>query len=62
MSKSSLKLQDQYTCALRNYLDSGGEDALHMAYELGREAITGGLGVLDMDRIHHRASVTSRMV
>ncbi len=59
MSKSSLKLQDQYTCALRNYLDSGGEDALHMAYELGREAITGGFGVLDMVKIHHQAAISS---
>src|SRR5258708_20777948 len=56
MSKSSLKLQDQYTYALRNYLGSGGEDALHAAYELGREAITGGFGILDMVKIHHRAS------
>jgi signal transduction histidine kinase len=61
MSKSFPKLQDQYACALRHYLDSGGEDALHTAYELGREAITGGLGVLDMVKIHHQASVTSRL-
>src|SRR5882724_10896884 len=59
MSKSSRKLQDQYACALRHYLDSGGEDALHMAYELGREAITGGFGVLDMVKIHHQAAISS---
>lgn len=61
MSKSSLKLQRQYACALRYYLASGGEEALHTAYELGREAITGGFGVLDMVKIHHQAAVSSHL-
>jgi signal transduction histidine kinase len=40
---------------LRDYLAGGGEAALHAAYELGREALDDGLGVLDMTSMLQRA-------
>lgn len=49
---------DRFTDALRTYLVEGGEDALHAAYELGREAIRHGLGVLDAAKIQQRALVS----
>lgn len=42
-----------YRSALARYLASGGEDALLQAYELGRRALTGGRGVLDLGIAHH---------
>ena len=50
-------LSEQYTCALQNYLKTEGEQALHQAYELGRRAVTDGLGVLAIAKIHQQASV-----
>lgn len=32
-----------------------GESALHRAYELGRRALTEGLGILDVAELHHEA-------
>src|SRR3989442_13985888 len=34
-----------YTTLFRSYLTAEGEEALHLAYELGRRAIGEGLGV-----------------
>lgn len=51
------ELVEQYTAALQNYLDGAGEAALQRAYELGRKALVGGLGVLDMAAVQHRALV-----
>lgn len=45
----------RYTEALRRFLADGGEDALHAAYELGREAIKQGLGVLAAANVHQQA-------
>src|SRR5438034_10418559 len=50
-------LAEQYTCALQKYLKTEGEQALHQAYELGRRAITDGLGVLDIAKIHQQAFI-----
>ncbi|HSI51738.1 MAG TPA: ATP-binding protein [Ideonella sp.] len=47
--------QQEYVRALENYLQAGGESALSNAYELGRRAISEGLGVLDMARLHGTA-------
>src|SRR6266404_4075037 len=44
-----------YAARLRRYLARQQEAMLQQAYELGRGAITKGLGVLDMARIHQRA-------
>jgi signal transduction histidine kinase len=47
-----------YVSALEAYLAPGGADdevALSRAYELGRQAVTSGLGVLDMANLHQAA-------
>ena len=44
-----------YTGALRKYLADGGEAPLQEAYELGRQGLTGGSGVLQMADLHHTA-------
>ena len=57
MSEPSPELLSRYTAALKEYLLRRGEAALQHAYELGRHALTAGLGVLEMAAIHHRAMV-----
>jgi light-regulated signal transduction histidine kinase (bacteriophytochrome) len=49
------KLGPQYTAALEVFLRIGDEASLSQAYELGRLAMVGGLGVLDMASLHHAA-------
>jgi signal transduction histidine kinase len=44
-----------YTLALADYLSSGGEDALKSAYEIGRAALSDGLGIHEMAALHHAA-------
>ncbi len=46
---------NDYRDALHRYLDGAGEAALSSAYEIGRRALAGGLGILDMVTLHHRA-------
>ncbi len=48
----------QYVTALRSYLAGGGEAILHQAYDLARQAMAEGCGVLDLAKIHHQALVT----
>lgn len=43
----------QYMAALRHYLRRGGEAALVRAYELGRQSLREGRGVLSMVALHH---------
>ena len=43
-----------YAEAFRSYLAGGGETGLESAYELGREAVTGELSLLELARIHHQ--------
>jgi signal transduction histidine kinase len=43
----------QYSAALRQYLRNGGEAALVRAYELGRQSLRDGRGVLSMIALHH---------
>jgi len=57
MNKAFHQLTVQYTDALQNYLATEGEQALHLAYELGRRAVTDGLGIQEVARIHQEASV-----
>ena len=47
-------LLHQYQAALRDYLAGAGEMALAHAYELGRKAVSEGLGVLEMMAIHRK--------
>lgn len=48
-------LTGKYRKALRNYLLTEGEAYLELAYELGREALNQGFGILDMSRLHQEA-------
>ena len=49
------ELLPQCASAFREYLDGGGEGVLRRAYELGRQALADGLGVLEMAVLIHRA-------
>jgi len=49
------EFSSEYASALRAYLKAHDETALRQAYELGRQALAVGLGVLDMARLHHDA-------
>ena len=55
MSNRRRELAADYTVALRHYLSEPEEPALARAHELGREALTEGLGVLDMATLHSSA-------
>lgn len=48
------ELRERCASALAVYLAGGGESALHAGYELGREALERGLGVLDLHAITHQ--------
>lgn len=49
------QLAAEYRAALARFLSGAGEAALTEAYELGRRAISGGLGVLEMVLLHQSA-------
>lgn len=49
-------LQDEYREALRDYLNGGGETALNKAYELGRQALASGIGLMGLVDIHQVAA------
>lgn len=49
------ELADGYALALQQYLSEPEEAALTRAHELGRKALTDGLGVLEMATVHSRA-------
>jgi two-component system sensor histidine kinase DegS len=44
-----------YQDALQSYLRDLGEEHLHRAYEMGRDALVGGLGILEVSAWHHHA-------
>jgi Phosphoserine phosphatase RsbU, N-terminal domain len=46
-------LTRDYRVAFLQYLPRHAESALHRGYELGRTAVTEGLSVLELARIHH---------
>jgi signal transduction histidine kinase len=48
-------LQEEYASALKNYLIHPGEDGLHRAYAVGRQALAEELGPLEMAMLHHDA-------
>lgn len=54
-SKLRRRLLEQLAAALRNCFAREQEHSLQQAYELGRDAIARGLGVLDMARLHQEA-------
>lgn len=53
------ELTGQYKAALRDYCAGGGEAALLRAYQLGRDAVSAGVGVLDMASLHQEALVSA---
>ena len=53
MVRLSRKLSTSYAAGFRQYLATGGEVGLRIAYDLGRRAILQRLNVMDLARIHH---------
>jgi len=51
----SLEIEGQFKAALEDYLRKPEEASLARAYELGRQCLANGLGVLDMAALQHRA-------
>ena len=54
MSHETDLIAGRYARALESYFETGDEAALSVAYELGRQAIGEGLGVLDMVSAHQQ--------
>ena len=48
-------LGSRYAALLRVHLNEGGEESLRLAYELGREAIAAGVGVVELAMVHQQA-------
>lgn len=46
-------LQRDYRAAFLRYLPRREEAALHSGYKLGRAAVTDGLSILELARVHH---------
>jgi len=46
-------LTRNYRAAFLRYLPRREEIALNRGYELGRDAVTAGISILDLARIHH---------
>ena len=55
MNEARRRLRRQCAAALEDYLHGGGERALHTGYELGREALALGVGLLELSTITHQA-------
>ena len=55
MNLSVDRFSRSYQDALQSYLRELGEEHLHRAYEMGRDALVGGLGLLEVAAAHHRA-------
>jgi len=46
-------LQRDYRAAFLGYLSQREEGPLRTAYEIGRNAVVGGLSILELSKIHH---------
>ncbi|TMQ71441.1 MAG: sensor histidine kinase [Candidatus Eisenbacteria bacterium] len=55
MTQLRSELEARCVAALRAHLDGAGEPSLHAAYELGRDALGRGFGVLDFTAVLHAA-------
>ncbi|TAM49875.1 MAG: PAS domain S-box protein [Paraburkholderia sp.] len=55
MSTRLEALSAAYLCGLRAYLEAASEAGLAHAYELGRQAMADGLGLLDIAQLHRAA-------
>jgi signal transduction histidine kinase len=61
MNDSCRPLTDGYAVALQDYLREPEEPGLMSAHELGRQALIGRMGLLDIASIHSRALSTALM-
>lgn len=52
------QFEGEYSRAMLDYVDTGGEPALHHAYELGRKALEDGLPILEVSRFHTEVLLT----
>jgi len=57
MTTALKDLTGEYAAALREYLEEGGESPLFRAYQIGRDAVSAGLGVLEVAALHQEALV-----
>ena len=57
MKPSLDTLTRDYRAAFLRYLPRREEAALHTGYELGRRAVTAGLSILELARVHHEVLV-----
>jgi hypothetical protein len=55
MSEPVERFRERYTAALADYVGGPDETALRTAYELGREAVSRELSVLELAVVHHDA-------
>jgi signal transduction histidine kinase len=55
MSHDGPELAKEYMEALRHHLTTAGEESLHEAYDVGRKALTRGLGVIHLAVLHHES-------
>jgi hypothetical protein len=53
MKPSLDTLTRDYRAAFLRYLPRREEAALHTGYELGRSAVSAGLSILELARVHH---------
>jgi signal transduction histidine kinase len=60
MSPTVRELAQAYSTALQEYNASGSEAALLRAYQLGRHAVSDGVGVLEMAALHQLALAATR--
>ena len=51
------RLRLDYRSALVGYLSHRGESQLHSAYEIGRAAIAGGVGLLELVEVHNSVTL-----
>jgi signal transduction histidine kinase len=55
LNAGAREVKEQYAAGLQAYFETEGETALERAYEVGRQAVARGLGVLDMTALHAEA-------
>lgn len=55
MNAHAERFDAHYQAALQSYLQDLGEAHLHRAYEMGRDALVAGLGILEVVAWHHLA-------
>src|SRR5688572_21013805 len=58
MNETTVAVKGEYVRVLQEYLADGGEAALQRAYELGRQLLADGMGVLEMAALHHNVLAT----